>query len=185
MLGAAYVIGCAFRSILPRADVQRICLFESPLSSIVVGRSVATVAELCFAAQWAIVLHEVGRLANTDTAKNVSRLIVPLIAIAECCSWYAAITTDYLGNILENSLWTATFLLIAAALVRLIPRFRGSVQFVIAATAGGIALYLLFMVTIDVPMYFFRWEAEADEPRRPVRPRLWPARRRYPLDRQP
>ena len=27
LLCAAYVIGCAFRSILPRADVQRICLF--------------------------------------------------------------------------------------------------------------------------------------------------------------
>lgn len=54
LLSAAYVFGCAFRSILPRADVQRICLFDTWLSSVVVGRSVATVAELCFAVQWAI-----------------------------------------------------------------------------------------------------------------------------------
>ena len=45
---AAYVFGCAFRSFLPRADVQRICLVDTWLSSVMVGRSVATVAELCF-----------------------------------------------------------------------------------------------------------------------------------------
>ncbi len=43
---AAYVFGCAFRSLLPRADVQRICLFDTWLSSVMVGRSVATVAEV-------------------------------------------------------------------------------------------------------------------------------------------
>ncbi|MFZ0177112.1 MAG: hypothetical protein WAL11_16225, partial [Pseudolabrys sp.] len=32
VLCAAYVFGCAFRSILPRADVQRICLFDMWLS---------------------------------------------------------------------------------------------------------------------------------------------------------
>src|ERR1700704_1918523 len=39
-LSATYVFGCAFRSFLPRADVQRICLFDTWLSSVVVGRSV-------------------------------------------------------------------------------------------------------------------------------------------------
>ena len=46
LLCAGYVFGCAFRSFLPRADVQRICLFDTWLSSVVVGRSVATVAEI-------------------------------------------------------------------------------------------------------------------------------------------
>jgi hypothetical protein len=45
-LCAAYVFGCAFRSVLPRADVQRICLFDTWLSSAAMGRSVATVAEV-------------------------------------------------------------------------------------------------------------------------------------------
>src|SRR5262249_35552750 len=47
LLCAAYVFGCAFRSFLPRADVQRICLFDTWLSSVTIGRSVATVAEVC------------------------------------------------------------------------------------------------------------------------------------------
>jgi hypothetical protein len=33
LLCGAYVFGCAFRSFLPRADVQRICLFDTWLSS--------------------------------------------------------------------------------------------------------------------------------------------------------
>ncbi len=160
LLSTAYVFGCAFRSILPRADVQRICLFDTWLSSVLVGRSVATVAELCFAIQWAIVLNELGKVAHSDTAKNISRLVVPLIAVAECCSWYAVISTNFLGNVLENSLWTVTFLLIAVALVRLSASFRSIAQSVIGAAAAGVFGYVVFMATLDVPMYFARWQAD-------------------------
>src|SRR3954465_117529 len=89
LLCAAYVFGCAFRSVLPRADVQRISLFDTWLSSVVVGRSVATVAEICFVAQWAIILHQRGTMAGADTTLNAAWVIVPLILIAECFSWYA------------------------------------------------------------------------------------------------
>src|ERR1700684_1272153 len=151
LLCAGYVFGCAFRSLLPRADVQRICLFDTWLSSVMVGRSVATVAELCFAAQWAIVLYALGRVAHSDTAKNIAQVIVPIIVVAEICSWSAVITTNFLGNVLENSLWTITFLLIGIALPRLVPRFRGPAQLAIAAAAAGIAAYVVFMGTVDVP----------------------------------
>jgi hypothetical protein len=160
LLCAVYVLGCAFRSILPRADVQRIVLFDTWLSSVMIGRSVATAAELCFAAQWAIVLYTLGKVANSDTAKYIAKTIVPTIVLAEICSWYAVITTNFLGNVLENSLWTITFLLIGIALSRLVPRFRGPAQFAIAAAAAGIAAYVVFMATVDVPMYFGRWQAD-------------------------
>src|SRR5258705_11649527 len=92
LLCAAYVFGCAFRSFLPRADVQRICLFDTWLSSVVVGRSVATVAEICFSAQWAIILHQLGTMTAADTTLNAAWVLVPLILIAECFSWYAVLT---------------------------------------------------------------------------------------------
>ncbi len=160
LLSAAYVLGCAFRSVLPRADVQRIALFDTWLSSVFIGRSVATVAEICFVVQWAIVLRVLGNFGNSDTAKTIAKAIVPLIVLAECCSWYAVVTTNYLGNVVENSLWTVTFLLIAIALVRLLTRFRGAVQLAIAATAVGIAGYAVFMAIVDVPMYYARWQAD-------------------------
>ena len=160
MLCAAYVFGCAFRSVLPRADVQRFVLFDTWLSSVMVGRSVATVAEVCFAIQWAIVLYQLGRLARSDTARNIACAIVPLILTAECCSWYAVITTSYLGNTIENSLWAVAFLLITGGLLRLLYEFRGVMQLAIATAIAGVAVYLAFLVVIDVPMYFERWQAD-------------------------
>ena len=145
LLAAAYVFGCAFRSVLPRADVQRICLFDTWLSSVMVGRSVATVAELCFAAQWAIVLRELGRISHSDTTKNIAGAVVQLIVLAECCSWFAVISTDFLGNALENSIWAVAFALIGAALARLLFSFRGPARIAIAGAATGVACYVLFM----------------------------------------
>src|ERR1700744_4455555 len=103
LLSAAYVFGCAFRSLLPRADVQRIGLFDTWLSSVAVGRSVATVAEVCFAAQWTMILLQLGTMTGAETAVNVAWLIVPLIVIAECFSWYAVVTRNYIFNAVENS----------------------------------------------------------------------------------
>jgi hypothetical protein len=160
LLCAAYVFGCAFRAVLPRADVQRICLFDTWLSSVFVGRSVATVAEICFVVQWAIVLRQLASVAQSNAARRISLLIVPLILLAECCSWYAVITTSYLGNTLENSLWALTFLLIAAALLQMLQKFRGIIRVAVGATVAGIAGYLAFLAIIDVPMYFGRWQAD-------------------------
>jgi hypothetical protein len=155
-----YVFGCAFRSVLPRADVQRISLFDTWLSSVFVGRSVATVAEICFVLQWAIVLHQLAKLAKADTARNIATVIVPLILLAETFSWYAVITTNYLGNTLENSLWAVTFLLIAVALLRLLNDFRGAARLALGVAVVGITAYLVFLVVIDVPMYFDRWRQD-------------------------
>jgi hypothetical protein len=157
-LCAAYVFGCAFRSILPRADVQRICLFDTWLSSVVIGRSVATVAEVCFAAQWAIVLLQLGGIAGVDTASNVAWVIVPLILVAQCCSWYGVLTTNCLANAIENSIWAVAFVAVGIGLCRLLPEFDGSVRLALVVAIIGIAAYLAFLIAIDVPMYLNRWQ---------------------------
>ena len=170
LLCAAYVFGCAFRSLLPRADVQRICLFDTWLSSVVVGRSVATVAEICFAAQWALILHQLGTMTGADTTLNVAWVIVPLILIAECYSWYAVLTTHYLGNAIENSIWAVAFFLVGIALCRLLPEFDGPVRVVLAVAITGIAAYLAFLMTVDVPMYLSRWRAKVADGGKHLRP---------------
>jgi hypothetical protein len=170
LLCAAYVFGCAFRSVLPRADVQRICLVDSWLSSILVGRSVATVAELCFVAQWAVILHQLGGMTDAETALNAARVIVPLIVIAEICSWYAVLTTNYLGNAIENSIWAVAFFVVGIGLCRLLPEFNGPVRLILAVAILGIAGYLAFLIVIDVPMYLNRWRTERSNGGRLLRP---------------
>jgi hypothetical protein len=171
LLCAAYVFGCAFRSFLPRADVQRICLFDTWLSSVIVGRSVATVAEICFVVQWAIILHQLGRMTGANTTLNAAWVIVPLILIAEIFSWYAVLTKHYLGNAIENSIWAVAFFIIGIGVCRLLPEFHGPVRVVLAVAIIGIAGYLAFLMTVDVPMYLNRWRAEvADGKNKRLRP---------------
>ena len=170
LLCAGYVFGCAFRSFLPRADVQRICLFDHWLSSVAVGRSVATVAEICFAAQWAIILYQLGTMTGADTTVNAAWVIVPLILIAECFSWYAVLTTHYLYNAIENSLWAVAFFVVGIGLCRLLPEFHGPVRVALIVTIIGIAAYLAFLMTVDVPMYLNRWRTEVGDGSNLLRP---------------
>ena len=163
VLCAAYVFGCAFRSVLPRADVQRICLFNTWLSSVMIGRTVATIAEVCFAAQWVIIMGRLGAMTGADTTVNASLAILPLIVIAECFSWYAVLTRNFLLNAIENSLWAVAFFIIAIGLCRLLPEFNGPVRVALVVAIVGIAGYLAFLLTIDVPMYLSRWRAGVAE----------------------
>src|SRR5271155_3665329 len=157
LLSAAYVFGCAFRSFLPRADVQRICLFDTWLSSVAVGRSVATVAEVCFAAQWAMILLQLGTMSGAETAVNAACVIVPLILIAECFSWYAVVTTNYLFNAIENSIWAVAFFIAGIGICRLLPELDGGLRIILVGALVGIVVYLAFLMTVDVPMYLKRW----------------------------
>jgi hypothetical protein len=90
---------------------------------------------------------------------NAAWVIVPLILIAECFSWYAVLTTNYLGNAIENSIWAAAFFVVGIGLCRLLPDFDAPVRVVLAIAVIGIAGYLAFLMTIDVPMYLSRWRA--------------------------
>ena len=169
LLCAAYVFGCAFRSLLPRADVQRICLFDTWLSSVMVGRSVATVAEVCFAAQWAILLYRLGTMTGADTAVNAAWVIMPLILIAEGFSWHAVLTRNYRYNAIENSIWAVAFFIIAVGLCRLLPEFGGTFRAALILAIIGIAGYLAFLATVDVPMYLMRWRTEIANGSRPLK----------------
>jgi hypothetical protein len=169
ILSAAYVFGCAFRAFLPRADVQRICLFDTWLSSVTLGRSVATVAEVCFAAQWAIVLHRLGAMTEADTTLSIAWVIVPLILVAECFSWHAVLTKNFFANAIENSIWGVCFLLIIIGVCRLLPDFGGQARAVLVSAVIGIAGYLAFLATIDIPMYVTRSRA-ATVNSKPLRP---------------
>ncbi len=159
-LASAYVAGCAFRSFLPRIDLERVCLVQSQLSSMVVGRSVATVAELCFVGQCALLLYHAGNATGSRFVKSVAILSLPLMAIAECASWYAILSKNYLGHVLENSIWTFFSILLVATFVVLWPQSdRPRRWFLASMTAFGIS-YIMFMTSIDVPMYWSRWNAE-------------------------
>jgi|KBSSwiStaDraftv2_1062776.scaffolds.fasta_scaffold00578_6 hypothetical protein len=159
-LSAVYVFGCAFRSVFPVYDIPRLCLFDTWLSSVAVGRSVATAAELCFVSQWALLLNATARSAGSTVARAVSLLVVPLIATAEICSWYAVLTTSNLGHVAENSLWATAAVLIVAAMISVLPHYTGQRRWVLFGWCLAGLTYVAFMFLIDVPTYWMRHLAD-------------------------
>jgi hypothetical protein len=160
LLSAGYVLGCAYRSALPVFDVQRICLFDSWLSSVIVGRSVATVAELCFVTQWALLMREISDATQSRPGRLAALAVLPLIAIAETCSWYSVLTTSNIGHVAEESLWGIAAALLVASLLSLWPGSPARMRpLLLAMCLTGIA-YVAFMFVVDVPMYWSRWVAD-------------------------
>jgi len=153
LLSAGYVAGCAFRSVLPVIDIPRLVLINSRLSSVLVGRSVATVAELCFAAQWALMLHRTALLAGSPFVQAVSFAVVPLIMLAEGCSWYAVLTTEQRAHAVENSLWGLSAALAVAGMLVVGPHQLSALY---PPMIGG-AAYVAYIFVYDVPMYWSRW----------------------------
>jgi hypothetical protein len=154
LLSAGYVAGCAYRSFLPVIDIPRLVVIDSRLSSVLVGRLVATVAELCFAAQWALILHRTALVGRSPFVQAVSIAIVPLIMLAEGCSWYAVLTTEQRAHAVENSIWGLSAALAVTGMLvvgphRLTPLYLPMI-------AGG-AVYVAFIFVYDVPMYWSRW----------------------------
>lgn len=160
VLSAFYVFGCAFRAALPRADIPRLSLFDTWLSSVLVGRSVATIAELAFVMQWAIALHYLSRLTGFTFGERVAFAIVPLIVLAEASSWYAVVSIDFFWNAVENTIWGITFTLVAIALWRLRTYFHRAVRKLIVGVVVGLIAYVIFLAVIDVPMYIDRWQLQ-------------------------
>lgn len=156
-LAGLYVLGCGFRSLLPRADVQRICLFDTWLSSVIVGRAVATVAEFAFALQWALLVRQLGTSLGVAYATRIGSVLFPLIVGAEISSWYAVLSANFLGNAIEQSTWTLSGILLGSALVTAAWHARGTLRGWILGGILQTCCFVAFMSCIDVPMYFSRF----------------------------
>jgi len=159
-LSAVYVLVCAFRSFLPRIDLERICLVDSWLSNMFVGRSLATLAEISFIVQCAILLRDAGIGARLKPVVSIAWLIIPLVVVAEGFSWYAILTRNYFGSVVEESIWALVGGLLLICFIALWPRVRNSRRYFMSIMIAYAIGFVAFMVSIDVPMYWARWQAE-------------------------
>ena len=160
LLSAVYVFGCAFRSAVPVFDVPRVVLFDTWLSSVVIGRSVATIAELCFVGQWALLLRQSAEATGSVTARIVSRSVVPLIVVAEVCSWYSVLTTSNLGHVIEESLWGFSAALLVVSMIGSWPRCPAAWRPILIGGCAVAVAYVGYMFSVDVPRYWSRWVAD-------------------------
>jgi len=165
-LSGVYVAVCAFRSWLPRIDLERYCIYDTPLSSPFVGRSLATLAEVCFAVQVALCLHQLGVLARIPWIATAALFVVPPLALAQVFCWHSVLTLNHLGHAIENSLWTLTMAGVGVCLVAATGNLHGGPLLFVSTTAALALGFVIFMALNDVPMYVRRWRESRRERRR-------------------
>lgn len=159
-LSGIYVATCAFRSFFLRIDLERYCLFDTALSSVALGRSCATVAELCFSAQCALIIHSLGVSLASPAILAIAWSIVPLIVLAQISCWYATLTLDHFWHGVEEFLWAVMVILSASCLVFGFDAMSGYHRILLGigiVSCVGCAYIMLFL---DIPMYLQR-RAEA------------------------
>ena len=168
VLSGVYVAVCAYRSWLPRIDLERYCLVDTPWSSMLLGRCAATIAEICYGTQVALCLHQLGVAADVPFIVAASYCVVPPLVLAQCFCWYSVITLSHLGHAVEECLWTGTMGLVGLCSLAAAPRLQGHLFWFAVAGAALALSFVVFMIRVDVPMYIARWRRG----RRQARPYL-------------
>jgi len=156
-LSGLFVAACAFRSLFPRVDLERICLWDVSLSSVIVGRTVATIAELCFAWQCALLLFKVSAQTGSSAIGTIGLTVLPIIVVAELACWFAVATLNNIGHAVEELLWSIMVGLVAAGLVIYGRHTAGTLPLWVPIgliACGGTAVLIL---TVDIPLYIARW----------------------------
>ncbi len=156
ILSGIYVFVCAFRSLLPRIDLERYCLFDHPLSSVMLGRSLATIAELCFSAQCALLIYGLGQFLHSPIIEFIAYMIVPIIVLAQASCWYATLTLNHFWHSIEEAAWVAMILLAAICFSIGFLTLSGIVKILMAIGVVSCIGSAYIMLFVDIPMYLSR-----------------------------
>jgi hypothetical protein len=156
-LSGVYVLVCAYRSVLPRVDLERLVVVDSHLSSIFLGRTAATVAEICFALQLGLLVHQLGAHAGMPWVQSAAWAVPVFMVVAQVFCWHSVLTLNHITQAVESLLWAAGFSWMAALLGIIALDSSGWVN---ALAIVGILCSLVFVayvLGVDVPMYWRRY----------------------------
>ena len=115
LLSGVYVAVCGFRSLFPRVDLERVCLWDTWLSGIMLGRTAATIAELCFALQCSFFVQRLADITGMPLLEAGAHAFLPLAVLAQLLCWYAVLSLNHIGHAIEESLWALMMLILSAA----------------------------------------------------------------------
>ena len=101
LLSGVYVGVCGFRSLFPRVDLERVCLWDTWLSAILLGRIAATIAELSFALQCGLFLQRLSAITDMPLLDVGAQAFVPLVILAELVCWYAVLSLNHIGHAID------------------------------------------------------------------------------------
>jgi hypothetical protein len=157
VLSGVYVGVCGFRSLFPRVDVERVCVWDTWLSTILLGRIAATIAELCFAMQCGLFVQRLSEITGTPLLGAAAHAFVPLVIVAELVCWYAVLSLNHIGHVIEESLWALLMLILSAAFGMAALAAQGPLRVMMIAGFLVYAVGAALTMAFDVRMYASRW----------------------------
>ena len=168
LLSGVYVAVCGFRSLFPRVDLERVCLWDTWLSGIMLGRSAATIAELCFALQCSLFVQRLADITGMPWLDAGAHAFLPLAILAQLLCWYAVLSLNHIGHAIEESLWALMMLILSAAAGAAALAADGSfrVMLIVGCLVYGVGAGLT--MAFDVRMYVRRWRMRAADVRLPL-----------------
>lgn len=157
-LSGVYVLVCAYRSVLPRVDLERLVVVDSHLSSIFLGRAAATVAEICFALQLGLLVHQLGVHANLPRVQTAAWAVPVFMIVAQGFCWHSVLTLNHITQAVESTLWATGFAWMAALLGAVAWGSSGWVNALAIFGVLGAAVFVSYVLCVDVPMYWRRYQ---------------------------
>ena len=171
-LSTVYTFVCAARAVWPRKDVDRACFFDHLLSTVIIGRSIATVAELCFVKQLSMVIARfVNKYVQTNKGSYINgyKYYFWIIFVAEIFSWIGIATKAQIWNGFEETIWLCVGLHLTISCVYIMCSkhtkktcTQSDKECLLWFIVLG-ALYCAFMAFIDVPMYVQRFAMDNEK----------------------
>lgn len=156
-LSGVYVLVCAYRSVFPRVDLERLVLVDSRLSSIFLGRTAATVAEICFGIQLGLLVHALGAQAGLPWVQCAAWAVPVFMITAQLFCWHSILTLNHITQAIESLLWAAGFSWMAVLLAVVAMNTSGPVQMLAYAGIAVSVIFVAYVIGVDVPMYVRRF----------------------------
>jgi hypothetical protein len=178
LLSGVYVLVCGFRSLFPRVDLERVCLWDTWLSTILLGRTAATIAELCFALQCGLFIQSVAGITGSPVLLVAALAFVPLAIGAELVCWYAVLSLNHIFHAIEESLWALLMLMLASAFGAAAVAAHGPLRSMMIAGFVAYGIGAGLTIACDVTMYVRRWRLGAATARLTLAAGLRDSRRR-------
>ena len=158
-LSGVYVLVCAYRSVFPRVDLERLVVVDTHLSSIFLGRAAATVAEICFALQLGLLVHLLGAHAGMPRVQEAAWAIPVSMVVAQIFCWHSVLTLNHITQAVESMLWAAGFTWMAALLVLIALDSSGWLTSLAIFGVVCSAAFVAYVLGVDAPMYWRRYRS--------------------------
>jgi hypothetical protein len=156
-LSGVYVFVCAYRSLFPRVDLERLVLVDSSLSSIFLGRCAATIAEICFGLQLGLLVHQLGVHAGLPWVQHTAWVITFCTIVAQAFCWHSILTLNHITQAVESFLWAAGFSWMAALLTVIAMDTNGLIHLLAIAGVVCSVAFVTYCLTVDIPLYLRRF----------------------------